>query len=182
MGTINFHAAASWSQEVNAVLTKYFRGVGVGGWEGGRCLVGGGGCRAHRSKNYIPNTQSIFSTAAACDQAWRLVQVGPKIGPRWSRRRKSISGRRWPITQSLAPIRCPITQNLETHNVQCQALEGYINLRPRRSFGLVMLRRDHPFLYSISEGVAGIKVCKGKASRSLRNKARANKKVKIFSK
>ena len=59
------------------------------------------------------------------------------IRPRWSRRRKSISWRRWPITQSLAPMRCPITQNLETHNVKCQALEGYINLRPRKKMDLV---------------------------------------------
>ena len=153
LGTINFHAAASRSQEVNAVLTKYLRGGG------------GGGSRkssAHQSKNYIPNTQSISSTAAACDQAWILVQVGPKFGPRWSRRRKSISRQRWPITQSLAPIRCPITQNLETHNVQCQALERYINLRPRRRIGLGMLGRVHPFLYFW--GVAGIKICEGKAT------------------
>ena len=131
---------------------------------------GGGGVSrkscAHQSKNYIPNTQSISSAAAACDQAWRLVQVGPKIGPRWSRRRKSISWRRWPITQSLAPIRCPITQNLETHNVQCQALEGYINLRPRRRIGLrVCWGGIAHFSTLFLGGVDGIKICKGKAGR-----------------
>ena len=69
---------------------------------------GPGGSRkscAHQSKNYIPNTQSISSAAAACDQA-TLVQA-PEVNL-------------WPaMANNTKPGAYKMPNNTESRNTQC---------------------------------------------------------------
>ena len=74
MGTINFHAAASRSQEVNAVLTKYFR-------EGVKSLHTRAKILFLTHNQLSQQQQHVIRRGDRSKLVQRLVHLGPKIGP-----------------------------------------------------------------------------------------------------